>query len=124
MTNYAIIEAEKQRLAAEGVLHYTGRIFKAETATGELVEVAEVEDIHTFAAWKKLGFSVKRGEHARAVFPVWKYTEGRRGQSDADGDGDGNADGENTTAGGRCYMRRAFWFTRDQVEPMNLQGRL
>lgn len=31
--------------------------------------------IHTFAEWKKAGFSVKRGEHAAIICDLWKYTE-------------------------------------------------
>lgn len=31
--------------------------------------------IHTFAEWKKAGFSVKRGEHAAITCDLWKYTE-------------------------------------------------
>lgn len=31
--------------------------------------------IHTFAEWKKAGYSVKRGEHAAITCDLWKYTE-------------------------------------------------
>ena len=31
--------------------------------------------IHTFAEWKKAGYSVKRGEHAAITCDQWKYTE-------------------------------------------------
>lgn len=40
--------------------------------------------IHTFAEWKKAGYSVKRGEHAAVTCDLWKYTErpgqGRQGR--------------------------------------------
>lgn len=32
------------------------------------------EAIHTFALWKQLGYSVKKGEKAIAKFAIWKHT--------------------------------------------------
>lgn len=112
MTNNQIILNESVRLMQEGVLKIAGYM-DGENENGEPVRIALPEEIHTFNGWKSLGFIVKKGEHARAAFPVWKYKSGRR--ADSDGDGDGETDGE-TVTGGRCYLRKAFWFTRDQVQ--------
>lgn len=120
MTNQQIIFEETQRLAAAGVLKYTGRTVEIEVMEGVTVAAPEVEEVHTFAGWKAAGYMVRRGEHARAAFPVWTYKARRSADRDDDGDGDaaadGDADGENPTTRGRCYMRKAFWFTREQVE--------
>ena len=70
------------------------------------------EKIHTFSAWKAAGYIVKKGEHAIACFPVWKYKESRRNN---DNDDDGDNDGEQETTG-KMYLRKAFWFKVSQVE--------
>jgi hypothetical protein len=59
--------------------------------------------IHTYNGWKELGYQVKKGQHAIATFPIWKYS----GKKDEE-------TGEEV--GGKCYQRKAFWFTADQVE--------
>ena len=33
------------------------------------------DTFHTFAEWKRMGYSVKKGEHAALVCNLWKYTE-------------------------------------------------
>lgn len=30
---------------------------------------------HTFAEWKRMGYSVKKGQHAALVCNLWKYTD-------------------------------------------------
>lgn len=70
MTNAQIILLESIKLLNDGVLNSTGRLFKTEDGK----EFAEPEPIHTFQAWKALGYSVKKGEKAIAKFPIWKYT--------------------------------------------------
>lgn len=65
------------------------------------------EEIHTFQRWKALGYSVKKGEHAIAKFPVWKMGT----KKDADGE-------EETT--GRMFMKTSAFFKTSQVEPLKV----
>ena len=74
MNNIAIIEIEKERLAKEGVLKYTGRSITVTTADGDELEVKEIQPIHTFNRWKQLGYRVKKGEKSFIKFPIWKYS--------------------------------------------------
>lgn len=69
MTNETIILNERFRLLDEGVLQTTGRLIELEDGA----KVPEPEELHTFQAWKKLGYSVKKGEKAVAKFPIWKF---------------------------------------------------
>lgn len=63
------------------------------------------EEIHTFQRWKEMGFSVKKGEHAVAKFPIWKMGT----KKDDDGE-------EKTT--GRMFMKNSAFFSTAQVEPI------
>ena len=103
MTNEQIILQESLTLLKQGVLKPTGRVFVQEMPDGSTLELPEPEPIHTYNGWKELGYQVKKGEHAKAQFPNWKY----KGQKDEE-------TGEET--GDKCYQRKAFWFTFDQVE--------
>jgi len=102
MTNGEIILRESLELLKQGVLKPTGRMFKQELPDGSEIEIPEPEPIHTYNGWKDLGYQVKKGEHAKAQFPIWKY----KGQKDEEG----------KEIGGKCYQHKAFWFTFDQVE--------
>ena len=102
-TNEQIILQESLNLLKQGILKSTGRVFVQELPDGGKLEIPEPEPIHTYNGWKELGYQVKKGEHAKAQFPIWKY----KGQKD-------EATGEEV--GGQCYQRKAFWFTFDQVE--------
>ena len=103
MTNGEIIFRASQELLKQGILKATGRMFIQELPDGSKIEVPEAEPIHTYNGWKDLGYQVKKGEHAKASFPIWKYS----GKKDEE-------TGEET--GGKCWQRKAFWFTFDQVE--------
>ena len=102
-TNAQIILQASLALMAEGVLKPTGRVFVQKMDDGTEIELPEPEPIHTYNGWKELGYQVKKGQHAIATFPIWKYS----GKKDEE-------TGEET--GGKCYQRKAFWFTFDQVE--------
>ena len=65
------------------------------------------EEIHTFQRWKALGYSVKKGEHAIAKFPVWKPSTKK------------DDDGEETTTG-RMFMKTSAFFKTSQVEPLKV----
>ena len=109
ITNAQIILTESLRLVEAGVLKTTGRVLVQELPDGTKVEIPEPEPIHTFNGWKELGYCVKKGEHAKATFPIWKW----KGQKDEE-------TGEEV--GGSCYQRKAFWFTFEQVERQVVQA--
>ena len=62
MTKAMIIQIETAKLAEKGILKYTGRMLKGLNVAGEEIEIPEIEPIHTFQGWKKLGYCVKKGE--------------------------------------------------------------
>lgn len=67
------------------------------------------EELHTFARWKALGYSVKKGEKALAKFPIWKM--GTR--KDDDGE---------ETATGRMFLKTSAFFATSQVEPLTARA--
>lgn len=105
MTNTAIIYSEQVRLQKEGKLKFTGEMLKGwNTATGEEVEFPEIQPIHTYQAWKRAGYQVKKGEKAIAKFPIWKFIM------------DKNTDGSDDEESGKMYMKVAAFFSDEQVE--------
>ena len=63
-----------------------------------------IEQIHTFQAWRQLGFLVKKGEHAIAKFPIWNYA--KKPPKDAIID----------EFRPHYYMKMSSFFTESQVE--------
>lgn len=112
MTNGEIILRESLELLKQGVLKPTGRVFVQELPDGQKVELPEPEPIHTYNGWKDLGYQVKKGEHAKATFPIWKYSW-KKGEEEKSEEANGEE------SGGKCWMRKAFWFTFDQVEKVS-----
>lgn len=96
MTNNEIIFRTAEALAAAGKI-------KRDTETGL------PEELHTFAAWKAAGYTVKRGEHATAVIDIWKQGKAREKT---------NENGETITIPAKMFMKTAYFFTRSQVEPI------
>ena len=91
MTNTEIILAEMATLIAEGV-------------------ISADDTIHTYDHWAKAhGLYVKKGEHAVAKFPIWKYKAGKRKE------GEVNDDEEDVKDRAHCFMGMACWFTDKQV---------
>lgn len=112
MTNAQIILGEQIRLQEEGILKYTGRMIEAIDMAGNEIEIPEIQPIHTYQAWKKLGYQVKKGEKAIAKFAVWKYlTKKQKQEEEVPVDVDGQ-----TVVKGRCYMKVSAFFTDEQVE--------
>lgn len=76
--------------------------------------------IHTFAEWKKAGYSVKRGEHAAITCDLWKYTErpgkaAKAARAEAAKAGQNGPDADAPDP--HYYMAKAHLFTREQVKP-------
>jgi len=110
MTNAMIILENSLRLMDEGILKGSGEriTYKVITDNGEEEREVEMpEPIHTFAEWKRRGFSVKKGEHAIASFVIWKYSDRKVGE----------VDGEEVEDG-RMFLKKAHFFTAAQVEPL------
>ena len=109
MTNEMIIFWNAVDLMNAGVIGTTGRVLTFENDDGEVMEVQEPEEIHTFAKWKDMGFSVKKGEHAVARFSIWK------GAEKTVKDEEGNETDEKVT---KMFRKESCFFTAAQVEPM------
>lgn len=109
MTNQQIIAMETAALAEDGTLKYTGRVFQMQTPDGETIEVKEIEPVHTFQGWKARGRVVKKGEHARCSFPIWKHKKARRYTD--------KKTGEEKEAREKMIMVKAYFFTADQTQP-------
>lgn len=104
MTNAEIILRESIKLAKEGIIKTTDRMIEVD---GQAVQ--EPEEIHTFNAWKMMGYTVKKGEHAKASFPIWKFKANKKDKKEDELDGEGET--------GKMFMAKAFFFTEDQVQP-------
>jgi hypothetical protein len=110
MTNEQIVLKKRIELMNAGIIKGTGRQFTIELADGETKTVDEPEFIHTFAVWKSLGYVVKKGEHAIAVIDIWKQGKPRTAKDEKTG--------EETEKAGRMFMKTAYFFKFDQVEPL------
>lgn len=100
MTNSEIILGNMATLIANGVINAD-------------------DTIHTYDHWAKAhGLYVKKGEHAIAKFPIWKYRKNKKKE-------EGMTD-EEAEKKGYCFMATACWFTDKQVvtreEFKNLYG--
>lgn len=90
MTNAEIIYRESIELVNQGVLKAIA---------------GQPEPIHTFAKWKSMGYSVKKGEKAIAKITIWKYTT--RTKTDDDG---------NEIDDSKCFPKVSAFFKTSQVE--------
>lgn len=102
MTNEQIIFNERVRLMREGVIGKTGRVFEIDNGDGTKTMVDEPEQLHTFQAWKEMGYIVKKGEHAVAKITIWKASQKKIE----------NSDDEEL----KMFMKTAAFFKRSQVE--------
>lgn len=74
-------------------------------AWAELVSngtISESEKIHTFAKWRELGYSVKRGEKCIVKLTIWKHTS--------------RTNKETQEEESRMFMKTAAFFSTSQVE--------
>ena len=105
MTNEQIIFNERITLMDDGIIGTTGRTITVENENGEKIEMKEPEELHTYQAWKSLGYQVKRGQKCKATILIWKHTV-KKGKEKQDEDEE------------KMFMTKAFFFTGDQVEPI------
>lgn len=98
MTNFEIITSAA---IAEG-------IYTKEQIEKMLSTIGEVP-LHTFAEWKRMGFSVKKGEHAKLTCNIWRWNS-KKGVVPMEDGNDVEVDESH------FYKTKAFFFTGDQVE--------
>ena len=108
MTNEQIIFNESIELMKNGKIGTTGKQLEVEDENGNKMMINEPEDIHTFQAWKKLGYCVKKGEKAVSQFNIWKCVSKETE----------NIDGM-TEEQKRMFMKKASFFSTSQVQAMN-----
>ena len=75
---------------------------------GNEIIMQEPEQIHTFMAWKELGFMVRKGEKAVDSFSIWKYTSRKKP----------NQTEEETQEEGHCFLKYSHFFAAHQVQPI------
>lgn len=110
MTNDQIIFNEAVELMKNGKIGTTGKQIEIEIEDlngKRKVVLDEPEPIHTFQAWKKLGFCVKKGEKAVAQFCIWKCVMKKVEKDDA------------TEEQKRMFMKKASFFSLSQVQELN-----
>ena len=115
MTNAQIIFNQSVALMEAGKIKGTGRFFTYEDENGEKKQLEEPEAIHTFTRWKECGRQVKKGEHAKAAFMIWKAGQAKT-------EADPNEAGEET-AQIKMFMKKAFFFTFDQTEEVKQEAK-
>ena len=111
MTNAAIIFSNSIQLMKEGVLEGTGEFLILKYDDGHTEEVEVPEPIHTYQAWKTLGYQVRKGEKAIAKFTIWKYTEKKAKEGSPE-----IAVKEGDTINSKMFMKMAAFFKMSQVE--------
>jgi hypothetical protein len=111
MKNEEIVLKNRVFLMEQGVIKGTGQKFIFEDENG-IREIEVPEEIHTFQVWKKLGYIVKKGEHSIARFPIWQMTSNKKNRDKND------KNDQKDLREGHYYMKVAFFFTKNQVEPI------
>lgn len=86
-----------------------------EMTNAQIIEMAKqahgiTEDAHTFAHWRKLGFSVRKGEHAAFSAIIWKTATRKRKGAEVT-----IVDEESKPV---MFMKKAYFFTASQVEAL------
>lgn len=106
MTNAQIILSERIELAEAGIIGYTDEEMTYTNENGEEITIKIPEEIHTYAAWKKLGYQVQKGEKALAKIQIWKHVDKK-----VDEDG-------NTEELAKIFLKTAHFFSAAQVAPV------
>ncbi len=107
MTNEQIVFTNRMTLMEQGVIGTTGRTVKVADNAGNEFYVAEPEEIHTYQAWKTLGYQVRKGQKAVASFAIWKHVTKKKSKDKAE---------EDSEEKGRMFMKVASFFSASQVD--------
>ena len=94
-------------------------IFESAIANGIFTEeqaIAHIKEkgclpLHTFNEWRKMGYCVKKGEKAKMTCDIWRMTNYKK---------DENAEKEQEEKDDHFYMKKAFFFTAEQVEKIEV----
>lgn len=108
MTNAQIISAAQDALLEAGAIRSTGRMLKAIDGAGNEILFPEAEPIHTYQAWKEMGFQVQKGQKAVCKLQIWKHTTRKAKREDG-------SEGEEES---RMFMTSAAFFALHQVQPI------
>ena len=101
MKNEEIIMRTRVNLMNSRVIGTTGNKMEWMTSEGEVIEIDEPAEIHTYTGWKRRGYQVPKGAKAKVFIPIWNYSTDEEG---------------NTT----MFQRNAPFFTPDQVEKIEV----
>lgn len=85
-------------------------ILNAQRQLEKAGKISADEEIHTYNAWKKLGFHVLRGEKAICMLKIWKPVT-KKGRK-AEPEGDEERQEENPW----MMLKNAYFFSRSQVD--------
>ena len=85
----------------------------ADTAEDIFTAMLAADQFHTFAEWKRMGYSVKKGQHAALTCQLWKYTDkpGKAAREAAEAAGQDTPETDP-----HFYMAKAHLFHALQVE--------
>lgn len=97
MKNVEIIAMERFQLAEAGVIDF--------------LPDGMPEPIYTYAAWKELGFQVRKGEEHIAEFAIWKNDK-RQPKVEKD------EEGKTKIHRRKMFLGKAYFFKRSQVDPI------
>ena len=105
MTNAEIIFANRVFLMEQEVIKgVPGTNFLWKDEQGER-QILMPEEIRTCKDWNRMGYRVRKGEHAIAKFQIWMPKKGKSKTDDEDADEKAKG----------FYLKMAFFFTIDQV---------
>ena len=128
MTNAQIILSNSIDLMKKGILNGTGKFFEVIDENGKKITIEIPEEIHTFQAWKSLGYCVKKGERAVCIFPIWKCVENYQKRKNKnnnekqdsskpeDNQKKKEEDNENSEITKSMFMKNAHFFKASQIE--------
>lgn len=116
MTNAEIILKSSLKLMKEGLLKGSGVYGNIKTDDGTIKRIELPEEIHTFAAWKQMGYAVKKGEKSNIKINIWKYTQKEKAPEELTGNPIEDAPTTN------MFMKLAAFFTADQVERITVEA--
>lgn len=100
----------------DGILSGTGNLMEVTYGDGTKKSIEIPEEIHTFAGWKSLGYSVRKGQKAIAQIDIWKHTTKLLDENVPD-EKTAAANKEINEQGGiqKMFMKKAFFFKASQV---------
>lgn len=117
--NEIIMNTVKSAFSPEQIAQLTAAIFTPEQIAKHQqmgMEPAEIlaSSFHTFAEWKRLGYSVKKGQKSPICCMLWKYTD-KPGKSAKEAAAKRGA--EEPEHDPHFYMAKSHLFHFLQVEP-------